>query len=694
MSSNRLATQTSPYLLQHAHNPVHWYPWGPEALERARLEDKPIFLSIGYAACHWCHVMERESFEDPGIAEFLNRYFVAIKVDREERPDIDDIYMAATVAISGSGGWPMSVFLTADQRPFFAGTYFPPTDRYGRPGFLNLLTKIAELWNNERESLFGQAEQLTAHVQQLQAHSVAPGALHDSSIAAAVAHLAESFDTRWGGFGSAPKFPPHQALGLLLRHHRRTGDAQALSMLTKTLDGMKNGGMYDHLAGGFARYSTDQRWLAPHFEKMLYDNAQLVPAYLEGYQVTGDEEYRRVAAETLDYVLREMQGAEGGYFSATDADSEGEEGKFFVFLPEEIDDILGRDDAEAFCLHYDITVGGNWEGKNILNTPRPLARTAEDLGMAEADLAQLLERCKAKVYDARQQRVPPLLDDKVLTAWNGLMIGAMAEGHRVLRDSRYLESARRAARFVLGTLRRPDGALLRTARAGKAHIDGFLEDYAYLADGLLSLYETSGDQLLLDAALQLMERVLADFDGEGGAFFHTARGDEALITRVREGQDGALPNPNAIAARALARLSYHLGRDDLRRRAVLAISAYADRIKRAPRAFCSTLSVLDFLLETPTELVLVGTPSAADTEAFSVALGRQYLPNRVQALVDPQSGAATPLAQGKTAVNGQATLYVCRNFACQAPIVSTDQVTAALAEHRSGATCEHVLAPI
>ncbi|HWA73882.1 MAG TPA: thioredoxin domain-containing protein [Polyangiaceae bacterium] len=689
---NRLASETSPYLLQHAGNPVDWYPWGNEALERARTENKPIFLSIGYAACHWCHVMERESFENPAIAELINQNFVAIKVDREERPDLDDIYMAATVAVSGSGGWPMTVFLTPDREPFFAGTYFPPTDRHGRAGFPSLLKQIAALWKSERPSLFEQARQITEHIRS-QAQTAPPAALRAESSTRATAQFAQTFDPKFGGFGSAPKFPPHQGLRLLLREYRRSDDAHALSMARATLDGMKNGGIYDHVGGGFARYSTDERWLVPHFEKMLYDNAQLAVVYLEAFQVTGDAEYQRVAVETLDYVLREMQGPEGGYFSATDADSEGEEGKFFVFLPEDIDDILGRDEAEAFCLYYDITVGGNWEGKNVLNTPLPLERVAEDLGVSADALRAQLTRSREAVYAARKQRVPPLLDDKVLAAWNGLMIEAMAEGYRVLRDPRYLDSAKRAAEFVCEHLKRPDGGLYRTARGGFAHIPAFLQDYAYVSDAFISLYEASGERRWLDQALLFGERILREFAEESGAFFNTQDDPSALIARVREGHDGALPSENAVAARALARLGYHLDRPELIARAEAALTPYAAAIERAPRAFATTLLTLEFLLEGPTELVIAGTPGAADTEALARAVASVFLPNRLVALAAPDAPNDTPLTRAKTPVAGKAALYICRQFACEAPITDATTVRAALRTARQNHDLRPELVP-
>ena len=678
--ANRLAHEISPYLLQHAENPVDWFPWGEEALERAMREDKPIFLSIGYAACHWCHVMERESFENEAVAALLNQSFVSIKVDREERPDLDDIYMAATVALSGGGGWPMSVFLTPDRRPFFAGTYFPPTDGHGRPGFSTLLKRIAHLWGSQRDDLLAQASALVAQVRA--GYEIATAApVSSAMISAAVRALAASFDPEWGGFGSAPKFPPAASISLLLRYHAKTGDAQALAMATATLDGMKNGGIYDHVGGGFARYSTDQRWLVPHFEKMLYDNAALARVYLEAYQATHDLEYRRVARETLDYVVREMQDAEGGYYCATDADSEGEEGKFFVWTLDEIQALLDPVSAKAFALFYDVTVQGNWEGKNVLHRPRTVAQTATELGCTRQALQSRLEAAREKLYQARLARVPPLLDDKVITAWNGLMIGAMAEGFRVLRDPRYRQSAERAARFVLSALRRPDRGFFRTARAGRAHLPGCLDDYAYLADGLITLFEAGGSVEFLAEAQRLVERGLRDFDDGHGAFFTTARDHETLFARPHEGQDGALPNANAVFARALARLARHYDRDDFSQRARAALVAYGTLIEQAPRVFATSLDVLDFLESTPLELALIGRRGAPDREALERAVAEHYLPNRVCAHIDPDQPEATdlPLLRGKTLVRERAALYVCRNYACAAPVTDPGAAAAALA---------------
>jgi uncharacterized protein len=679
---NRLARSTSPYLLQHARNPVDWYPWGEEALARARAEDKPILLSIGYSACHWCHVMAHESFEDEAIAERMNRDFVCVKVDREERPDLDDIYMAATLAMNhGQGGWPMTVFLTPDQEPFFAGTYFPPTDRHGRPGFSTLLEKIAGLWRTDREGLRAQAGEVAAYLRE-SVRSAPGGSLGEAELRLARDHLDRDFDARFGGFGAAPKFPPSGALSLLLRCHRRFGDERALEMVRKTLDEMAAGGMYDHLGGGFHRYSVDERWLVPHFEKMLYDNAQLAKVYLEGHQATGDPFYRRIADEILDYVLREMTSPEGGFYSATDADSEGEEGRFFVWTPDEVQAALGDEEAaRRFGAYYDVSERGNWEGKSILNTSRTGARVAKTLGVEVEALEAEVAAAKARLYEARAKRVPPGLDDKVLTAWNGLMIGALAEGHRVLGERRYLEAAERAAVFVTTRLSAGGGRLLRTYRQGQAHLAAYLEDYAYLAEGLLDLYEAGGDVRWLRAAEALAERTRQDFADEAGGFYSTARGHEALIVRHREGHDGATPNANAVAAHVLARLSFHLGRDDLREEAARAIRAYGKAIARQPRAFARSLAVADLLLEGPIELAFVGPEESAELEALRREVARHYLPNRIVA--HGRAGAADaglPLLAGKGLANGRAALYVCRDFACQAPITDPADVAEGLSE--------------
>ncbi len=687
---NRLASATSPYLLQHAHNPVDWYPWGEEALARARAEDKPILLSIGYSACHWCHVMERESFENEDIAGLMNRHFVCVKVDREERPDLDDVYMAATLALNhGQGGWPMTVFLTPEQEPFFAGTYFPPDDRHGRPGFPHLLERIAEAWATDRDRLRAQGSDVVEHLRQ--GATAAPGgALGETELRKAAAQLAADFDERFGGFGSAPKFPPSGALMLLLRLHRRFGDERALTMVRKTLDEMARGGMYDQLAGGFHRYSVDERWLVPHFEKMLYDNALLARAYLEGHQATGDPFYARIAREILDYVRREMTAPEGGFYSATDADSEGEEGRFFVWTPEQLEEVLGEDDARVFGAYYDVDSRGNWEGHSILNTSRTGPRVAKSLGLTEEALEARIAPMRARLLEARSKRVPPALDDKVLTAWNGLMISAFADGARVLGDPTYLDAGRRAADLVLGSLRRADGTLLRSWRAGQAGIDAFLEDHAYLGEALVDLYEAGGPEALLHEALAIAERIRSGFAAPEGGFYSTAAAGEALVLRHREGHDGAIPSANAKAALLLARLSVHFDRSDLRSEAEAALRAYGKAIARQPRAFAWSLMAADFLLEGPVELALVGSGPARD--ALWRAASARFLPHRVVA--HQESGtSALPLLAGKTPVNGRAALYVCRNFACQAPVTEASEVAQALDGWSAGAAPAASLGP-
>ena len=680
--TNRLAKETSPYLLQHAHNPVDWYPWGGEALERAKKEDRLILLSIGYSACHWCHVMERESFENEQIAAVMNDHFVNVKVDREERPDLDDIYMAATLAMNdGQGGWPMTVFLTPDLDPVFAGTYFPPTDLHGRPGFPTVLETIARTWREERGRMRSTATSITEHLRQQK--RVGPAfSVGETELKLALEQYAREFDATHGGFGSAPKFPPATGLSLLLRLHRRFGDPHALLMVRKTLDAMAQGGMYDHVGGGFARYSTDRRWLVPHFEKMLYDNALLAKVYIEGYQVTDDPFYARIATETLDYMLREMASPAGGIYSSTDADSEGEEGKFFVWTPDEIREVLDEEKARLFNTYYDITPAGNWEGKSIPNTPRPLGIVAEELGLSPESLWVTLDEARQKVYEARSRRTKPGLDDKILTAWNGMIIGALAEGYRVLRDPRYLEAGQRAAGFVLTTLRREDGGLLRTYRSGKAHLDAYLEDYAFLSEGLIDLFEVSGEAKYLGEAERLMDHVLADFAGDDtGAFYNTARQHQHMLIRYRDGSDGATPSSNAVAAYALARISYHLNREDLRAASVGAIKAYGHAIARYPRGFAKSLIVVELLLDGPVELALVGQRSSRGLEDLRQAVAKHFLPNRIEALLDPASphGAdVLPLLEGKTLVGGKAALYVCRDYVCQAPVTDPDAVAGVL----------------
>ncbi|MDP1769366.1 MAG: aldo/keto reductase [Nitrospirota bacterium] len=679
--TNRLIHETSPYLLQHATNPVDWYPWGPEALQASKTHNRPILLSIGYSACHWCHVMERESFENEAIAALMNRHFICIKVDREERPDLDEIYMQATVTMNrGQGGWPMTVFLTPDQEPFFAGTYFPPDDRWGRPGFPSLLKKIAESWEKDAAALTNQARQLTERLKK-ELTAVSPVSVSASVLDDAVAQFLEDFDEQHGGFGSAPKFPPSAGLSLLLRCYRRTGENRTLQMVTRTLDAMAAGGIYDHIGGGFARYSTDERWLVPHFEKMLYDNALLAKTYVEAYQVTQQASYRQVTTDVLDYILREMTDPAGGFYSATDADSEGVEGKFFIWTPAEIQAVLqNAEDTRRLCAYYDITDQGNWEHRSIPNRLRPIKAVTKELDLTVDELDETILRVRPLLYRARQERVPPGLDDKIITAWNGMMISAMAEAGRVFGNRRYIDGAMKAADFLLQTHRTSDGTLLRTSRKGRAHLDGVLEDYAYLAEGLIDLYEACGQERYLAAALQLAERIVDSFrDEDQGGFYTTAKTHEPLIIRAREGADGATPSGNAVTVSALARLSYHYDRQDLREAAIAGIRVYGRQMARYPRAFAKSLAVVDLLAEGPVELAFVGAPNDPALEALQRAVREVFLPHRVIASSDGTGKPSThPLLSGKGLVEGKAALYICRNFSCQRPLTDPQDVTEAL----------------
>ena len=679
-SPNRLIHETSPYLLQHAYNPVEWYPWGPEALQLAKDQHRPILLSIGYSACHWCHVMERESFENEAIAALMNRHFVCVKVDREERPDLDEIYMAATVAMNqGHGGWPMTVFLTPDREPFYAGTYFPPEDRWGRPGFGTVLTKIAEYWTSDAAGVQTQARDMVEKLRGA-GHQPSPISVSDSVLGEAVDQFRDDFDSVHGGFGSAPKFPPATGLSLLLRCHHRTGDPQTLTMVTQTLDMMAAGGIYDHVGGGFARYSTDARWLVPHFEKMLYDNALLARVYVEAYQVTKKALYKQVATETLDYIRREMTGPDGGFYSSTDADSEGVEGKFFVWSPTQVQDVVKDEEAaRRFCALYDITESGNWEHQNIPNRLRPIEEVATHLNLTSDELYETAARVKPLLYTARLQRVPPGLDDKIITAWNGMMLSALAEAARVFGESRYLDAAVQTAEFLLKTHMKSDGRLLRTSRAGRAHLDAYLEDYAYFAEGLLDLYEAGAAESYLHAAVGLAKHLVTDFiDPEQGGFFTTAAHHESLILRHREGTDGAIPSANAVAASVLARLSFHFDRDDWRQTAIAAIRAYGRQIARYPRAFAKSLAVVDFLTEGPVELAILGDPTKHEFHALRQAIADCYLPNRIVATLAPGTPSDLPLLQGKQPVSGMPTLYLCRNFSCQQPLTDPTLIAHAL----------------
>ena len=673
--TNRLVHETSPYLLQHAHNPVDWYPWGEEALERAKREQKPILLSIGYSACHWCHVMERESFENEEIASVMNELFINIKVDREERPDLDEIYMNAVQVMTRQGGWPMTVFLTPDLKPFYGGTYYPPTDRYGRPGFPKVMEAVAEAFKDKHTQVLEQADQLTAQLNQIN-NVVYPHEqeLSEQLMQNAFQHYRSQFDSHHGGFGNAPKFPPSMGLPFLLRYWHHSGNANALEMVELTLEKMARGGMYDQLGGGFHRYSTDAHWLVPHFEKMLYDNAQLVVAYFEAYQATQKPFYRDITTETLDYVLREMYDAEnGGFYSTQDADSEGIEGKFFVWEPNDVEDVIGEENAEIFCEYYDITPHGNFEGENILHVQTPSDIFARKLRMDVAELEALLADGKQKLFEEREKRIKPGLDDKILTSWNGIMIRGMAMGYQLTGKPEYLEACEKSAEFVLTTLSQDNGLLLRTYRSGKSHLNAYLEDYSYFIAGLIALYEASFEQRWLTEAERLAHIMIDQFgDDAGDGFFFTGKAHETLIVQSKSAYDGATPSGASMAIHSLLRLAKHLDNAQFHDKAVETLKLYFHQMERMPSGSGQLLCELAFLLSTPKEIAIVGEKGDAKTEAMLVALHSTYQPNKIVALSESADGQILPLLAGKTQIDDTATAYVCENYACQAPTTDVE----------------------
>ena len=665
---NRLIFETSPYLLQHASNPVNWYPWGKEAFSKAKKENKPVFLSVGYSACHWCHVMEHQSFENVGVAEILNKNYVCIKVDREERPDVDEIYMNATQLLTGRGGWPNSVFLRPDGRPFWAGTYFP------RLTFMKILKDLNDIWMTQREKVDQASEGLTKALKNIGAIQGAGGKIEKSIIENAAASLRNSFDSSYGGFGRAPKFPPSKSLSLLLRQHRRTGDKQLLHMVELTLEKMAFGGMYDQVGGGFHRYSTDARWLVPHFEKMLYDNALLTSVYLDAYQATQKPLYRRITEETFEWVLREMTSSGGGFYSSLDADSEGEEGKFYVWSPSEVTKILGDKDGQFFCDYYDITAEGNFEGHSIANLPKQIKDVAPEHGLGIEEGEAKLNGMKAKLLAVRVERVWPGLDDKILTSWNALMIESMARGYQVLGNKRYLDAAERATSFILKHSLK-GSRLLATHRAGKSKLNAYLDDYAYMTSALLTLYESTFKMEYLDSAMRFNEVLLEHFwdDIEGG-FFFISDDHETLLVRSKKPYDSAIPSGNSVAVQNLLRLAKLTDNRDYRKRAVRTMEAFRSMAVRSPRGFGNMFCAIDFYLDAPKEIALAGRLEANDTQALIRTVHSIYLPNKVIALIDPKSKGAIelekrlPLLAQKSLVNGMATAYVCENYACKMPV--------------------------
>ncbi len=668
---NRLAQENSPYLLQHANNPVDWFPWGEEALTKARAENKPIFLSIGYAACHWCHVMEHESFEDSAIAELMNRHFVNIKVDREQRPDLDSIYMAATVSMTGQGGWPMSVFLTPDLRPFYAGTYFPPAPRYNMPSFRDLLTGIVNAWANEHAEVERVAASVSEHLKRQQEHKESGLILSQQLLDNAVKFLHDGYDWGFGGWGSAPKFPQPMTIDYLLRRSLRPGQEDQRKPALHALNAMARGGMYDVVGGGFSRYSTDNHWRVPHFEKMLYDNAQLARAYLHAWQLTGEPFYRRIVEESLDFVLRELTDPQGGFYSSLDADSEGEEGKFYVWQAAEIEQTLGGD-WDFFRAAYGITAAGNWEGRTVLQRALDDATLAARFALPVAGVAAKLAECHRKLLTVREKRIRPGLDDKVLTGWNGLMLSALAEAARAFEGTEpgenYRKAATRNADFLLSQMR-PDGKLCRTWRAGKTSPEVFLEDYAALILGLLDLYETDFDNRWFAAAQDLADEMMARFDDPVGGFFDTPSDGETLLIRPKDVQDNATPSGNALAVEALLHLSAFTDRADYRTKAEDAFRLVAEAAIRYPTTFARWLGAVDFALSTVKQVALVGDPTQSETQALLAEIRASWRPNQVTAASAlPLPPSAPPLLAERPLLKGKPAAYVCEGFVCKQPV--------------------------
>jgi uncharacterized protein YyaL (SSP411 family) len=712
--TNRLIHETSPYLLQHAHNPVDWYPWGAEAFARARAEDKPVLLSVGYTACHWCHVLAHESFENERIATIMNLHYICIKVDREERPDIDTLYMDAVQALTGSGGWPMTVWLTPEGLPFYAGTYFPPEDRPGMaiPAFPTLLLRLAQFYKTRRADVDAQAEEFRNFYQQrgtlaLPGIRQAPIAseMDAGLLTTAERNLAKSFDMTQGGFGGAPKFPPTMELEFLLRMHLRATahsvrmeriqlagakanapELTSLAMVTRTLDRMAAGGIYDHLGGGFHRYATDDHWLVPHFEKMLYDNALLARIYLHAHQVTGSQRYGRICRETLDYVRREMTSPEGGFYATQDADSEGQEGKYYVWRPEEIREVLDDSDADLMMAVYGVTEGGNFEGTgaSVLHQERTVTEAAAILNMNAEEADRRLAAARMALSTARSRRVWPGTDDKIVTAWNGLMLRAFAEAAAVFDSHTYAEVATNNATFLLNTLRTKDGRLLRTARDGKAHIPAFLEDYACLAAGLLATYEATFDARWFVAARDLADQMIALFADENeGGFFDTASDHEALVGRPREITDNATPSGNSMAAEVLLWLAALTGESGYRARAERLLLKLAPMMVQHPRGFGNFLCVLDRWLAPSQEVAIIGALEEPETEDLISTVRARFRPNTVMACAAPDdivANEAIALLAGRPSLDGLSTAYVCANFTCQLPVTDPDELAEQLGD--------------
>jgi len=682
---NRLANEKSPYLIQHKNNPVDWYPWGKEAFEKAKKENKPVFLSIGYATCHWCHVMAHESFEDEEVAQLLNKYFVSIKVDREERPDIDNIYMTVCQSLTGSGGWPLSIFMTPEAEPFYAGTYFPKVGRMGIPGLMDTLKKIATLWEKDSGQLIEVGEKITEHINFKPALGKPSSTLGSDTLKKGFEQLKSSFDPKNGGFGSSPKFPtPHQ-LTFLLRWYKRSADSSALEMVEKTLLGMRRGGIFDQIGFGFHRYSVDAEWLVPHFEKMLYDQALLAMAYIEAFQVTGKDAFSRTAKEIFAYVLRDMTAPEGGFYSAEDADSEGKEGQFYLWTPSEIERQLGEELGKRISKFYDVTKSGNFEGgHSIPHVPVSHRIFAEKEGIDLAKFEKTLENARERLFQERKGRIHPLKDDKILTSWNGLMIAALAKGSRVLGNQAYANAAKGAADFILKSLKMKDGRLLRRYRQGDADYPGYLDDYAFMVWGLIELYEATFEVSYLEEAIALNKAMVDIYwDEKEGGFYFTGEGNETLITRSKEIYDGALPSGNSVAALNLLRLGRMTGNVDFEQMAEQLINVFAAQVISYPSGYSQLLVAIDFIVGPGQEIVIAGDPSTKATQKMLRTVHRKFLPHNV--LLFKRDGpegkrltSISPFVEAMTPLNQQATAYVCKQYACQTPITNISELEAIL----------------
>jgi uncharacterized protein YyaL (SSP411 family) len=670
--ANRLADSTSPYLFQHADNPVEWYPWSEEVFEKARAEDKPILLSVGYSSCHWCHVMAHESFEDAETARLMNELFVNVKVDREERPDVDAIYMEAVHALTGHGGWPMTVFLTPEGKPFFAGTYFPKDERPGLPSFQRVLTAIAETWQQSRGDIERQASKVVETIaRRLEPASALPGR---AELERAYLHVQQSFDPEHGGFGTAPKFPQEPTLEFLLRSAGEEWAPDAEWLVGHTLEHMARGGIYDHVGGGFARYSVDQAWLIPHFEKMLYDNAQLARLYVRAWQVLDTDRFRWVAIETLEYLLRDLRHPEGGLYSAEDADSEGREGKFYVWSVDEFREVVGPDDAPVAEAYFGVTEAGNFEGANHLHEAAPIDEVAESLGIEPAEAKAAIERAKAGLFDQRCHRIRPGLDDKVVTSWNGLALRALADAGAVLGDEEYLEAGRANARFVLANLVGPGGRLMRSWRQGKTSVPGFLDDYASYAVGLFALYQATGELEWYRQGMKLVEEFIGLFEDPDGGFFSTGHDAEELVTRPKDQMDNPLPSGNSLAAEALLMAWLYTGEDRYRSRAEATIRAGGRLIDAYPTAVGHLLSVVHAMAKPPKEVAITG-PEAHD---LAGAVWERFLPHIALAIdLDGSAARAVPILEDRYQ-SDRTLAYVCENFVCQVPVETKEELRARL----------------